>query len=428
MGLLKVLGIGKYLKKVKEYTDQQIENLVGSAPETLDTLQELSTALKDNANIVDTLNNAISKKADKTSVDNDVKKLDEKIDNIVITTTEDIQVAGGPLANDVLENTDKWPETWYADADKTIKIIPENTSFEDLVRALFLKEENGTVSWGSKTWNPTVNKPSITLSKSGELEVGTKITISGITAGSITSNTNIRKVTCSATYGYFLVDADGNIGSYNSNKSLTIQKTGDVSINSTISYTYKWGGVAVNSNDTLTVGDGDNKLEVAQSGPTVTVDALPTTKVFASTNTKKLIPNSDKTLTDEKPDDKTLSNSNSVTVKGVRYAFTGSVGLDFVANSANIRDLLTKNGTSKSALTAMTAAAGGRKVVIAYPKTWGILSNVFDKKSNSEITTAFDLTVEPVSGVDGFSPIDYNVYIFTSEVNLDDINYSISIE
>jgi hypothetical protein len=69
MGLLKVLGIGKYLKKVKEYTDQQIANLVGSAPETLDTLQELSTALKDNANIVDTLNNAISKKADKTTVE-----------------------------------------------------------------------------------------------------------------------------------------------------------------------------------------------------------------------------------------------------------------------------------------------------------------------------------------------------------------------
>jgi hypothetical protein len=69
MGLLQILGIGKYLKKVKEYTDQQIENLVGSAPETLNTLQELSDALKNDAGIVDALNNAILTKADKTTVE-----------------------------------------------------------------------------------------------------------------------------------------------------------------------------------------------------------------------------------------------------------------------------------------------------------------------------------------------------------------------
>ena len=82
MGLLKVLGIGKYLKKVKDYTDQQIANLVGSAPETLDTLQELSTALKDNANIVDTLNDAITKKADKTTVEDSLKNINTSISAI----------------------------------------------------------------------------------------------------------------------------------------------------------------------------------------------------------------------------------------------------------------------------------------------------------------------------------------------------------
>lgn len=50
------------------YTDEKIAALVGSAPETLDTLEELATALKNNADIVDVLNEAIGKKIDKDAV------------------------------------------------------------------------------------------------------------------------------------------------------------------------------------------------------------------------------------------------------------------------------------------------------------------------------------------------------------------------
>lgn len=44
---------------------QAIAQLVGSAPDTLNTLEELADALKDNADIVDVLNEAIAGKADK---------------------------------------------------------------------------------------------------------------------------------------------------------------------------------------------------------------------------------------------------------------------------------------------------------------------------------------------------------------------------
>lgn len=42
-----------------------VANLVGEAPETLDTIEELSTALKNNADIVDVLNGSIANKQDK---------------------------------------------------------------------------------------------------------------------------------------------------------------------------------------------------------------------------------------------------------------------------------------------------------------------------------------------------------------------------
>lgn len=51
------------LDTAKNYTDTAIANLVDSAPETLNTLNELAAALKDDADIVETLENSIATKA-----------------------------------------------------------------------------------------------------------------------------------------------------------------------------------------------------------------------------------------------------------------------------------------------------------------------------------------------------------------------------
>ena len=51
------------LTNAKAYTDTKVADLVGTAPETLDTLEELADALKDNADIVDVLNESITSKA-----------------------------------------------------------------------------------------------------------------------------------------------------------------------------------------------------------------------------------------------------------------------------------------------------------------------------------------------------------------------------
>jgi hypothetical protein len=52
----------------EEYTDTKIAELVNSAPETLDTLGELATALQENEAITDAINEAIGNKANKTDI------------------------------------------------------------------------------------------------------------------------------------------------------------------------------------------------------------------------------------------------------------------------------------------------------------------------------------------------------------------------
>lgn len=56
------------LNDAADYTDEKIANLIGAAPETLNTLEELSIAIKNNDTVVDALNSAIGSKADKSEL------------------------------------------------------------------------------------------------------------------------------------------------------------------------------------------------------------------------------------------------------------------------------------------------------------------------------------------------------------------------
>ena len=53
----------------KSYVDTKISTLIDSAPETLNTLNELATAIQENDTVIDTLNTAIGNKANQTSLD-----------------------------------------------------------------------------------------------------------------------------------------------------------------------------------------------------------------------------------------------------------------------------------------------------------------------------------------------------------------------
>lgn len=59
------VDINRLRQECKAYVDDEIANLVGTAPENLDTLNELAKALTDNAEVLEVLNNAVTSKANK---------------------------------------------------------------------------------------------------------------------------------------------------------------------------------------------------------------------------------------------------------------------------------------------------------------------------------------------------------------------------
>lgn len=52
-----------------KYTDKKVADLIGSAPETMDTLEEVATAIQENKDVETALNEAIGKKANQTELD-----------------------------------------------------------------------------------------------------------------------------------------------------------------------------------------------------------------------------------------------------------------------------------------------------------------------------------------------------------------------
>ena len=75
-------------KATTSYVDKKVADLINSAPDTLDTLGELATAIKENEDVIDALNNAITNKADKS----------ELLYNIIDTENNSL------IANDIQSN------------------------------------------------------------------------------------------------------------------------------------------------------------------------------------------------------------------------------------------------------------------------------------------------------------------------------------
>lgn len=71
-------------KADKAYVDEQVAGLVDSAPDTLNTIGELATALQENKEVVDVLNEAIVVKADKIYVDEAIANIPTESDIFIV--------------------------------------------------------------------------------------------------------------------------------------------------------------------------------------------------------------------------------------------------------------------------------------------------------------------------------------------------------
>lgn len=74
----------------ESYVNTKVADLVGTAPETLDTLQELATAITENDTLTDTLNQAIGNKADKSEIVTSYLELTDKPTIPNITYSEEV--------------------------------------------------------------------------------------------------------------------------------------------------------------------------------------------------------------------------------------------------------------------------------------------------------------------------------------------------
>lgn len=110
----------------EEYVKTRISNLINSAPETLDTLGEIALAIGTNQEVVDTLNEAIGGKADKTYVDEAIAKIDIPETDLTGLATED-------YVNNAIANIEI-PE---AKADVNVyEVTSDSTVLDELVALL----------------------------------------------------------------------------------------------------------------------------------------------------------------------------------------------------------------------------------------------------------------------------------------------------
>lgn len=271
-------------------------------------------------------------------------------------TTEDVVVAGGPLA----EAIKNWPTdaAWNSDGNK---IIPAGTSMQTLTEKLFLQATPGSVSW-SVAWDPTLKEPTVQLMKTdksdagSEAEVGTSLIVKTTTNSGINNNTRV--ATCTASEGYF----DTTDGVWNEgNKEVTASG----SSTGTLAVEYSWNDAVLSGFESqstvVKVAKDTNTFKVSQSGITATSSAFASQTVYASDNTKKVVSSLSATLDDTHKTSKVLSSSKSDTITGY-YRWSA-----FAADSIDITKTESSWQFTKSKTVSSVTAADQKYIVVLVP-------------------------------------------------------------
>lgn len=271
-------------------------------------------------------------------------------------TTENVVVAGGPLA-DAIKN---WPTdaAWNLDGNR---IIPAGTSMQTLTEKLFLQATPGSVSW-SVEWDPTLKEPTVQLMKSDksdagtEAEVGTSLIVKTTTNSGINDNTRV--ATCTASEGYFDT-TDGVWNEGNKEVTATGGSTG------TLAVEYSWNDTVLSGFESqstvVKVKKDTNTFKVSQSGITATSSAFASQTVYASDNTKKVVPSVSATLNDTHKTSKVLSSSKSDTITGY-YRWNA-----FAADSIDITKTESSWKFTKSKTVSSVTAADQKYIVVLVP-------------------------------------------------------------
>ena len=120
------------LEQLSDTIDNKISNLVGSAPETLNTLEELATAFQDNKDVIDYLNQSIIKKQDKLESGTNIKTINGN--NILGSGNIDIlfNIPDKYITNEMLAKNSIKEENITEDSVGTDKIKDNSINYNKL--------------------------------------------------------------------------------------------------------------------------------------------------------------------------------------------------------------------------------------------------------------------------------------------------------
>ena len=328
-------------KDVTTEINERINDIISGAPDTFDTLKEIADYIaEDKKGAVDMVSK-ISKVTSKVeTLETDKADIDEV--EKAKTVSEDIIIAGGPLADFAL--------SVFPDGK-----IPSGTTFQDLFMTLLCQNIYPEVTTNTDEVKYKVEIPSFSISATGAsnnatVEIGTSITFGSITANNVTVTKTNPQVS-GFTHGY----SDSLTGDIVNEDSITEEWTVNNISGGTFTLTAsssKFSGTlptkAENavysscklSGCTLTVTEGENKYTVTESAP----------QQIGSHNgisSKFIVSNLGKRENDKKSDaiasetdvKQTPANkSASFTVNGVYPIYTNGVSASTVDSTAATMD------------------------------------------------------------------------------------------
>lgn len=156
------------LLEANNYTDNKLANLVGQAPEALDTIYELAEALEDNQELVNILNNAIGNKVDKEEgmglssndfTDSDKAKLDSIKENAEENQNAFSNISVG---TSIISATDK-TDTFGLRAGKNIELTTSGKNITISGASYSVTNGDPDLSWGAKSVVGVVEDVSLTV-------------------------------------------------------------------------------------------------------------------------------------------------------------------------------------------------------------------------------------------------------------------------
>ena len=160
-----------------EFVNTAINNLIGTAPETLDTLEEIANAINNDKDVYDTLTNAVASKQDKHAALTSISGLATSADKMIYTTASNTYTTT-PLTS--------FARTLLDDADaSTARTTLDALGKTEKAASAEVADSAAECTGNAATATQLKNSRSINISDADETNTGTAISFNGTSAGTI---------------------------------------------------------------------------------------------------------------------------------------------------------------------------------------------------------------------------------------------------